>query len=155
MPFRLKEHTNTHRQWSVSGQGSVPVQECGDDKLWRCQGRDPCCYRQTPKTLHPTSNSSLVCSFFLSLLFLPSFPLSLLLLCHFLSMSPHLTSTSVPDYGVQSSVVFQPLRKTHFSFISILFFLHCTNSLAQYQITGLPDVSNTSGQDVFELKLME
>lgn len=147
VPFHLKEHTNTHRQWSVSGQGSVPVQECGDDKLWRCQGRDPCCYSQTPKTLHPTSNSSLA--------FYPPF-FSLLLLCRFLSMSPHLTSTSVPDYDVQSSVMFQPLHKTHFCFISLsLFFLHCTNSLAQYQITGLPDVSNISGQDVFEFKLME
>lgn len=61
-PFPWNDrNAHTHARWSVSGQGSVPVQECGDDKLWTCQEREPCCYSQTPKNT----------SFFHSLFSLP------------------------------------------------------------------------------------
>lgn len=108
------------------------MQECGDDKLWRCQGRDPCCYSQTPKNTPP--NSSLVASS--SLFFHPTpplflflfnfwnffFALSLSLPLSMLKSDSTFTSTSSADTDAPSLCLIQPFPEDHFPFISLCFF---------------------------------
>lgn len=61
VPFHLKQniHTHTHTECSVSGQGSVPVQECGG--MISCGGvggETRAVTARHLKTLHPASSCS-------------------------------------------------------------------------------------------------
>ena len=108
------------------------MQECGDDKLWRCQGRDPCCYSQTPKNTPPRLQLLSAC-FFFSLSLSPLLYLCLIhpscpLLCFKLSLNFKLCLSPLEfvylhlcfpqTLTLHPSVCFNLFPKDHFPFIS-------------------------------------